>query len=244
MRVVGVVQARMGSTRLPGKVLESIGDRTMLAWVVRRLQHAIELDRVVVATTSNTCDDAIAAECHALNVAVFRGSEHDVLARYQTAAHGSGAGAVVRVTADCPLIDAAVVDRVVRTFLRSAADYASNTLVRTYPRGLDVEVFTTAALDRAAREARAPEEREHVTPYFYRHPELFKLASVESTVDLSGYRWTVDTKEDLQLARAIYARLPEGETSDLQHVLRVLAREPSLTAINAHVVQKVVEVTR
>lgn len=239
VNVVAVVQARLGSTRLPGKVLLDVGGASMLARTVRRLQRARLVDTVVVATSTTPQDDAVERAARELGVAVCRGSEDDVLARYAQAAGESRAEVVVRVTSDCPLIDPDVVDLVVASFRAACptADYASNTQHRTYPRGLDVEAFSAAALERADREARTEAQREHVTPYFYQHPELFHLVSVANDRDLAAYRFTVDTAEDLAFARAVYARIG-GDAFGWREVIRLLEAEPSLAAINRDIVQK------
>ena len=238
MNVVAIVQARMGSTRLPGKVLCDLGGRTMLARVVRRVGRAALVDQVVVATTTAPGDEPIVEECGRLSAPCFRGSEEDVLDRYHQAALAYQAGAVVRVTADCPLIDPEVTDQVIRAFLEQKPDYASNVLRRTYPRGLDTEVITAEALARAAGEAREPYERAHVTPYVYRHPESFRLLSVTGQEDLSGHRWTVDSPEDLEFVRAVYGRMDGGDRFSWHDVRRLLAEEPSLGDVNRHVRQK------
>jgi spore coat polysaccharide biosynthesis protein SpsF (cytidylyltransferase family) len=239
MSVVGVVQARFGSTRLPGKVLLDVGGASMLARTVRRLQRARLVDAVAIATSTSPQDDAVERAACELGVMVCRGSESDVLARYAQAACESRADVVVRVTSDCPLLDPGVVDLVVAAFRASCptADYASNTQRRTYPRGLDVEVFSAAALARADREARTDAQREHVTPYFYQNPTIFRLVSVTNECDLSDGRWTVDTAADLAFARAVYARLP-GDAFGWREVLRLLHAEPRLADINRDVVQK------
>jgi spore coat polysaccharide biosynthesis protein SpsF (cytidylyltransferase family) len=228
----------MGSTRLPGKVLTDLGGATVLARVVRRLSRAALVDEVVVATTESAADNAIVRECERLGVRCFCGSEADVLDRYYQAARACDAEIVVRITSDCPLIDPELVDETVRTFLDRGADYASNVFPRTYPRGLDTEVFTTAALERAWREAREPHQREHVTPYFSEHPDLFRLVFVRGPADHSGYRWTLDTAEDLELLRALYSRLGNRDTFYWREALVVVEREPELAELNAHVMQK------
>src|SRR5277367_2863697 len=149
MNVVAIVQARMGSTRLPGKVLIDLGGETVLARVIARLRRAELVKEIVVATTDSAADDAIVGECRRLDVPTFRGSESDVLDRYYWAARGCPASVVVRITSDCPLIDPQLVDETIRVFQQQQADYASNTFSRTYPRGLDAEAFTTAALEQA-----------------------------------------------------------------------------------------------
>jgi spore coat polysaccharide biosynthesis protein SpsF len=241
MRTLAMVQARMGSTRLPGKVLMDLGGETVLSRVVRRLRRAALVDEVVVATTDSPGDDVIVRECRRLDTRCFRGSESDVLDRYYRAAQAYAAGAVVRVTADCPLIDAELVDETVGVFQDRLADYASNLFPRTYPRGLDVEVFTMGALERNWREAREPYQREHVTPYFYEHPELFRLASLYGQTDYSQYRWTLDTAADLDLLRTIYARLDNRDDFGWREAIEVMEREPELAELNAHVVQKALQ---
>jgi spore coat polysaccharide biosynthesis protein SpsF len=228
----------MGSTRLPGKILEDLAGATVLEWVIRRVARASRISRVVVATTVQPQDDRLAEFCASKGWSCYRGSEDDVLDRYFDAAREYGSTAVVRVTADCPLIDAEIVDRVVEQLFRSPpADYASNTLEpRTYPRGLDVEAFTYAALERAWREDHSP-WREHVTPYLYRHPELFSLRSVRNERDLSGLRWTVDTPEDLACVRSLVERVT-SPYAGWEEFLEIVERHPELATINQGVMQK------
>ncbi len=241
MKTLAIVQARMGSSRLPGKVLMDLGGETALARVVHRLRRATLVQEIVVATSTSAADDAIVAECERLQVPCFRASEHDVLDRYYRCTEAWGASSVVRITADCPVIDPEVVDFTIRSFFESSCDYASNALVATYPRGLDVEVFTAAALERAWSHTHQPYEREHVTPYFYEHPELFRLLSVTADADYSHHRWTLDTVEDLQLLRAIYDRLGGGRNDfGWREVLHIVQQEPQLAMLNSHVVQKAV----
>ena len=236
MKVVAVVQARMGSTRLPGKVLKDLGGETVLARVVNRLRQTRLIPELLVATTDQPADDAVVQECRRCSVAVFRGDQEDVLDRYFRAAQWAKADVVVRITADCPLIDPEITDKTIAAFLETRPDYASNALVLTYPRGLDTEVMTFAALEQAWREARKLYEREHVTPYIYEHPAEFKLLSVTDDADHSGHRWTVDTAEDLELVRAIYARLPD--TFRWRDVLALLEQEPALMDLNRSIMQK------
>jgi spore coat polysaccharide biosynthesis protein SpsF len=238
VRVIAIIQARLGSTRLPGKVLQDIGGATMLARVVRRAQRATSLSQVVVATTTSPADEAIVAECAHLGVPIFRGDEQDVLDRYYRAAQAYQAQVVVRITSDCPLIDPGVVDKVVGAFLDARPDYASNCLERTYPRGLDTEVMTLAALERTWLQAGEPYQRAHVTPYLYQNPDLFKLLSVTGDWDHSHYRWTVDTPEDLAFVREVYDRLGNADSIAWTDVLALLEREPALTELNRAIQQK------
>jgi spore coat polysaccharide biosynthesis protein SpsF len=241
MRVIAIVQARMGSTRLPGKVLAELGGATMLGQVVRRLRTARRLDEVVVATTTLAADDAVVREAGRLGAGVHRGPEHDVLARYVGAARSYRADAIVRVTADCPLIDGGVVDRVIDA-LTDDVDYASNTHLRRYPRGLDAEAVHRDALDRIGRLARSTAAREHVTAFVVEQPALFRVAQVvpdEPGRDDADLRWTVDTEADLATVRGLYAALGLGDaTAGYRDIVAAVRARPELAAGNAHVVQK------
>lgn len=237
MKVVAIVQARMGSTRLPGKVLKHLGGKSVLARVVERVRVATLVNEVVVATSTQPADDAIAEECERLSVACFRGAEADVLDRYYRAAKKFSADAVVRITADCPLIDPELIDDAVRTFLEQKPDYVTNGLVPTYPVGLDVEVFTSAALDAVWATAKETYERAHVTAYIYEHADLFKIASLRAEADCSRYRWTLDTPADLELIRAIYEHFGELKFG-WREILSLMQSKPGLAAINAQVRQK------
>jgi spore coat polysaccharide biosynthesis protein SpsF len=249
MSCVIIVQARMTSTRLPGKVLMPVLGKPLLAYELERLQRCEQTDALMVATTTNASDDPVVALCEGLNVPVFRGSEHDVLSRYHGAAQQAQAETVVRVTADCPLIDPAVVDGVIAHFkaaqqgappteTQSALDYVSNTLVRSYPRGLDVEVFSRSALEIAQQEAIEPAHREHVTPFFYKNPQRFRLAALEAPQNWSHHRWTVDTPEDFELAKRILETLyPVKPDFNCQDVLALLEQHPDWVALNAHIEQ-------
>ncbi len=247
MSTVAIVQARVGSTRLRGKVLMDIDGKPMLLRVVERLRRAALLDEICVATTEGAEDDAVAELCERADVAVVRGSAHDVLLRYQKAAAELSADTVVRITSDCPLIDPDEVDRVVLAFADQQADLASNVIERMLPRGLDTEVVGARALARASREANEPHQREHVTPFLYEHPELFRVVSVPgqpmtSTLDLSALRWTVDTDEDLAAVRALYAN--GAGAMGWRAIVGVIEGDPALAQINQHVKQKDLKDTR
>jgi spore coat polysaccharide biosynthesis protein SpsF len=242
MRVVAIIQARIGSTRLPGKVLKDLAGEPVLARCVNRLRRAQMLDEVVVATTVQNADKAIALLCEERGWPCFRGSEEDVLDRYYQAALAHQADVVVRVTSDCPLIEPEVVDRVIGEFLdrQPGLDYAANTLpLRTFPRGLDAEVISFDALERAWREDRNPAWREHVTPYVYRNPERFSLYGVTNEADYSSMRWTVDTPEDLAFVLRIYDHFGHDHFS-WREVLAVLKEHSEWMAINHHVQQKAI----
>ncbi|GIK27092.1 MAG: glycosyltransferase family protein [Anaerolineae bacterium] len=235
---VCIIQARMGSTRLPGKIALPLLGKPMLWWVVHRVTKSRLVDAVVVATTTNPQDDPTAAMCNDFGWPCFRGSEEDVLDRYYQAAREFGAAHIVRITSDCPLIDPSVIDLVVAAYRSTApmVDYASNTQQRCYPRGLDTEVFGAAALERAWIEDQSA-WREHVTPYFYRHPEWFRLASVSNPTDYSHHRWTVDTPEDFELIERIYSHFGHGDFG-WRDVLTLLDKHPEWIALNQHIEQK------
>lgn len=231
--VVAIVQARMGSSRLPGKVLADIAGEPMLGRVVQRLGRARTIQNILVATSSAPSDDAVAEFCRARAIACYRGSESDVLDRYYRAAKSCGAQVVVRITADCPLIDAAVVDRVVGEFFSSGCDYASNTLAATYPDGLDTEVFSYAALAKAWKEARRGAEREHVTPYL-RNSKCFRVAGVDycGDAEAGGLRWTVDEPRDLEFVRAIYGYFNGRDDFGFHDIVAALKEEPTMAKLN------------
>ncbi len=241
LRVIGIIQARMSSTRLPGKVLMTPAGQPMLVRVVRRTSQARRLDRVVLATTTSHEDDTIVKLSGASGWSTFRGSEEDVLDRYYEAAREYQADGIARITSDCPLIDPGIIDEIVRRFLRGQWDYVSNTLEpRSFPRGLDVEVFSFDALERAWREDTNPAWREHVTPYIYRHPELFRLHGVTNDTDYSHMRWTVDAPEDLEFVRKIYDHFGHDRFR-WKEVIDLLEQHPEWLEINRHVQQKVIE---
>ncbi len=240
MKTVAIIQARIGSTRLPGKVLRDLGGTTVLHRVVDRVRRFTLVDDVLVATSDQAADDSIVNECRRIDVAWFRGSEEDVLDRFIGAAQSVDASVCVRLTADCPLLDPGVSDTIISVFLEAdgGADYASNKIPQSFPRGLDTEVFSIHALERAAREARRRYERAHVTPYIYRHPEKFSLISVTSDVDRADWRWTIDTAEDLDFVREIYRRLEGSADFSWHDVIAILEDDPGLMWINARVQQK------
>lgn len=239
LKVVAVIQARMGSTRLPGKVLMDISGKPMLARVVERLSRAKRLCETIVATTSKTSDDPIVQLCHENAWAYFRGSDTDVLDRYFHGSMAFQADVVVRITSDCPLVDPTIVDKLVRIFLagQQVFDYVSNNHPPSYPRGMDVEVIRFSALKQAWEEDTNFAWREHVTPYIRLHPEMFKLYNVKSDCDFSTMRWTVDTPEDLEFVRTIYSHFGHDAFSWLE-VLLALEKHTEWLTINSHVKQK------
>lgn len=239
LKVIAIIQARMGSTRLPAKIMADLAGEPMLVRVVRRCQRAVTLNEIIVATTSKPADDAVERLCVEYKLPWFRGSEDDLLDRYYQVATQQHADVVVRITSDCPLIEPDIIDLVVRRFLEnSPVDYVSNTLPpRTFPRGLDVEAISFAALARAWREDANPAWREHATPFIYRNPDKFRLLRVTHAVDYSQMRWTVDTSEDLDLVQKIYEHFRHDRFSWRQ-VLALLEQHPRWLEINQHVAQK------
>ena len=246
MKTLAIVQARMTSTRLPGKVLLPILGKPMLALQLERMRRSKGLDGIVVATTTNSTDDPIVALCAKENVDCFRGSEKDVLSRYASAAQAFRADTVVRVTADCPLIEPDLIDRVVDTFFQAPGqlDYVSNMLQPSFPLGLAVEVFSRSALEQADRQATHDAEREHVTPYIYWRPDDFRLRSVNHQPNLSHHRWTVDTPEDFELIQKIFFELyPNDPQFGMQQVLELLANRSEWLLINSRIEQKTPQTT-
>lgn len=241
MKTIIIVQARMTSTRLPGKVLKEVRGKSLLEYQIERLRQVRLADEIVIATTTNDADQPIIELCERLGAAYYRGPEEDVLSRYYEAATHFGANVVVRVTSDCPLIDPGVMDEVIGLYInnRDKYDYVSNTLERTYPRGLDTEVFSMAALKKAYNEARGQSEREHVTLFIYRRPEQFQLANSSSAIDYSHHRWTVDTPEDFELIKRIFLGLyPVNSRFTWLEILDLLNENPEWVEINAGVKQK------
>jgi spore coat polysaccharide biosynthesis protein SpsF len=238
--VVAIIQARAGSSRLPGKVLLDIAGQTMLSRVVARAGRAKSLSAVAVATTADPADDAVEALCREKGYPVFRGSLYDVLDRYYQAACVFGAETIVRLTADCPMIDPDEIDHTVDEFFRAGVDFAANRLPwgRTVPIGLDTEVCSFSALERAWKEASLPYEREHVMPYLYDQEGRFKVLLVNSTPDYGFYRWTVDTPQDLELVRQVYAAFGGRDTFTYAEALALFAARPDLAQINAQVQHK------
>jgi spore coat polysaccharide biosynthesis protein SpsF len=206
---LAILQARMTSTRAPGKVMEPILGEPMIGRQIERLRRCRRIDRLVVATSAEASDDVLVRWCEAAGVTVYRGALDDVLARFAGAAAAfPQAQAVVRLTADCPLTDSQLIDQVIDHHLASGADYTNNTApIRTYPHGLDVEVMRPQVLVEAQAKATSPHEREHVTPFIYGHPELFRLEGVSRSPSLAHLRWTVDYPRDLDFVREVYGAL-------------------------------------
>ena len=242
MKIVAIIQARMGSTRLPGKVMKEILGKPVILWDMDRVSYSKLIDEIVVAIPYRKENDVIVDTIKEYNdkIIITRGSEDDVLDRYYQAAVKTNADVVVRVTSDCPLIDPIVIDNVIEHFLDNNCDYCSNSLTRTYPRGLDTEVFSFKALEKAWNKAKKDYEREHVTPYIIENPDKFKLFNVANDIDLSHLRWTLDTKEDIEFINAVYKRIyPKKQLFLMDDVLELMDKEPELIDINRYIEQKV-----
>jgi spore coat polysaccharide biosynthesis protein SpsF len=241
-RTVAIVQARMASSRLPGKVLAHIGDQPMLSWVVERTRRACRVDTVVVATTTAESDDPVENYCLSTGYPVFRGSPLDVLDRFYQAARKYEAQVIVRLTADCPFIDPDEIDHVVDVFLEQRADFAANRLPppwkRTFPIGLDTEVCSFAALERAWNEADQLHDREHVMPYLYEVEGRFKVRVVKHEPGYGHMRWTVDAPPDLELVQQVAALFGERDDFTWYEVLALFEQHPELAQINASVAHK------
>ncbi len=262
-RIVAIIQGRMNSSRLPGKILADIAGQPMLTRVYVRASRARTLDEVIFATTTDASDDPVAEYCTLSGIPLMRGSQFDVLDRYYQAAKESKADVVVRITADCPLIDAELIDDVVKTVIsdqssvNSEFNFAANRLPppwgRTYPIGLDVEACTFKVLEKAWKDAKEPQQREHVMPYFYEgvkliterrtlqtgtSPRGFRIALLNHVTDFGDYRWTVDTPEDLDFVRQVYSRFDGRDDFTWKEVLELVHNEPQLMEVNAGVQHK------
>jgi spore coat polysaccharide biosynthesis protein SpsF len=233
---LAIIQARMSSSRLPGKVLKPILGRPMLAHHLERLQRGKHIDKLLVATSQEADDTPIANLCLDLGVDCFRGSLEDVLDRFYHAALPYLPDTVVRLTGDCPLADPEIIDRAIEYFNAHECDYISNTLDRTFPIGLDVEVFRFESLQKAWQEATLPSEREHVTPFLYNHPDRFTIGQMTTTPDMSTHRWTVDEPEDFEFVSAVYEALyARNPHFGADAILTLLEERPELLKINYHI---------
>lgn len=238
MNVMIIVQARMTSTRLPGKVLKKVLGKPLLEYQIERLKRVENASGIVIATTTNHTDDPVVELCQRLQIPFWRGPEEDVLARYYEAANAFGADVVVRVTADCPVIDPAIVGDAIAYYMANK-QYYDYVRLENYPRGLDAEVFPASVLEECYHEATAQPDREHVTPFIYRQPERYHVKKMYCQHDYSHYRWTVDTPEDFELIRRIITELyPDKPEFGLDDVLMVIKRHPQWCKINHAVQQK------
>lgn len=234
--ILAILQARLSSTRLPGKVLKPILGRPMLEHQIERIRRSRLIDRLMLATSDDPSDKPLEQLCLRLNIACFRGSLNNVLDRFYQAAVTSKPEHVVRLTGDCPLADPKIIDSTIRHYLDGGFDYTSNALEATFPDGLDIEIFRFSVLETAWKEASLPSQKEHVTPFIYSQPERFKLGSFKGDKDLSGKRWTVDVPRDFQFVEKIYETLyPKKPDFDMYDILKLLEQNPELETINTDI---------
>ncbi len=232
MRPMAIIQARMGSTRLPEKILKTLAGKPALRHLIERLGYSKFLKDIVIATTVNSEDDVVVRFCKENNVKCFRGSEEDVLERYYRAAKMFNADPIVRITADCPVIDPVIVDEVVEAYFNG--DYDVYGLGGEFPDGLDCSMFAYRVLEDTWKNAELPSEREHVGPYMYKHPEKYKIGTYKKFKGLAHHRWTLDEEADLRFLEAVYERLyKEGEIFLTQDILDLLEAEPQIMEINS-----------
>lgn len=240
-KTVAIIQARMGSTRLPGKVMVNLMGKTILEHVIDRVKQCNEIDEIIIATTTDNKDNIIVKTAQKCGVKYFRGSEEDVLSRYYYAAKENNGEIIVRITSDCPLIDPFVIDEIVDFYKKNQYDIVTNASAdlkkRTYPRGLDTEVFGFNIIKEAYQKGDKPYQREHVTPYIYENSN--KIYYYKNNTDYSMYRWTLDTKEDLQLITEIYKHLYKGKHNFyFKDIIKLFEKYPGLAEINRDVEQK------
>jgi len=238
MNRVAIIQARLGSTRLPGKCLLKLMGRTVIQHIIERIQAAKCIDQIILATTVNEEDQALVDVAHAMGLTVYRGSVNDVLDRFYQAAKMVNADIICRITADDPFKDPNIIDMIINQFIEGKYDYVSNTISPTYPEGLDIEVFSFAALEKAWREAHKPSEREHVTPYIWNNPQAFKLYNVKYAENISHLRWTLDTAPDWVFIQQVYEELYRSkEIFFMNDVLNLLRIRPELNDLNSGIVR-------
>lgn len=233
MNIIVILQARMSSSRLPNKVLKLIANKPMLQLQIERIQQAKLIDKIIVATSNQREDDAINLLCEQLNITCYRGSLSNVLDRFYRVANEYNADHIVRLTGDCPLIDPQIIDSVIELHLKQRGDYTSNCRIPCLPDGLDVEVFTKAALNSSWQQATKPSEKEHVTQFMRNHDELFTLIDYQYSPDLSAYRWTVDEPDDFEFVTQVYQKLYNQKINfTMSDILSLLEKQPELARIN------------
>jgi len=231
MKPIAIIQVRMGSTRLPGKVLKKLNGITILESLLNQLNYSRLLNDKIIATTLNSEDDVIVNFCESKGIKCFRGSVNDVLDRYHKCAKKFSINTIIRITSDCPLMDPQVVDDVIDFYLKNSYDYVNNFYKRTYPYGNDVEIFSLKVLEKVWEKATKPSEREHVTPYIYNNPDEFSLGWIENKENLSEFHWTVDRKEDLIFVQKIFKKISKRPIL-MKDIIDVIKDDPSLLEIN------------
>lgn len=241
MKIVASIEARMTSTRLPGKVLLPIMGKSMLEYLIERVRESKKIDQIVVATTNNDDDDPIVDLCNRVGIASYRGSENDVLDRVLNAVKSVNGDIIVELTGDCPLLDPIIIDETIDFYLKNNFDYVSNCLSRTFPIGYDTQVFSFKVLERVHSITQDPADREHVSLFIYEHPEIFSLWNIRSNLSQKWWsaRLTVDTKEDFLVISSIFEALyPKFRIFGLDHVITYLDNNPAIMNINSHIIQK------
>lgn len=238
MNIGVIIQARMGSTRLPGKIMKKIEQKTVIEYVISSLEKSEFIQEIIIATTKNKEDDVIEDKVKKLGKKIYRGSQDNVLERYTFAARENKLDIVIRITSDCPLIDVNIVDSIIKEFIDKKPDYISNTIKRTYPRGMDCEVFSINALERAYRDAESESDKEHVTPYIYKNPDKFKISNYCADEDNSKYRITLDVEEDFEVISFIIKEINNKRLDfSYESVIKII-EDSKIYTINQHVEQK------
>jgi len=245
-KIAAIIQARMNSSRLPGKVLRKIENKPILYYVVNQTRSSKLIDDIIIATTINSQDNKIVNFCKEHHIKYFCGSEKDVLDRYYKCAKKFNCDYIVRITSDCPLIDPFIIDKIITKFLKNSYDYVSNNIEKgrdgiwknsecNFPQGMTVEVCTFSAIEKAWKKAKKPSEREHVFPYIQFNPKLFKAYNIKNRINLSHIRCTVDRNDDLRFVREICKRIKKKKVVHIKDILKVLEKEPNLININNHI---------
>lgn len=227
-----MIQARTGSSRLPKKVLAKIENKPMIWHVINRVKKIKSVKQIALITTKNESDKILLEIAKKNNIIGFAGDENDVLKRHYQCALKINADPIIRITGDCPLIDPALVEKILRFYLNSNYDYVSNTIIPTFPDGLDTEIFSFATLKKIIHQAKLKSEREHVTIYITKNKKLFKIFNYKNEKDLSQFRWTVDRKQDLKLVRTIYSKMKPKTIFTMDDVLKIISQNPHLLKIN------------
>jgi len=236
--IIAIVQARVGSSRLNAKILKTLYDKALLEHIVERIKASRKVNTILIATTLAGSDDIVCELSKKMGVVFFRGSEENVLDRFYNAAKAYHADVIVRCTADDPFKDPEIIDHAIELLLNGQYDYCSNTIEPTYPEGLDIEVFTMSALEKTYHEARLNSEKEHVTPYIWKNPSLFKIYNFKNDADLSALRWTIDYGNDYTFAKEIYKRLyPTKKIFLMNDILNILAKDPEIGKINSNIIR-------
>lgn len=233
MQVSAIIQARMGSTRLPGKIMKKLNGISLLECQLNQLQNSKLLDKIIIATTTNPEDNIIEEFGHSKNIQCFRGSSLDVLDRYFQCAKKFNLKHIARITSDCPLIDPTIVDQTIEIYNNETYDYVNNFYKRSFPSGTEVEIISFNTLEKTWKEAKKPSEREHVTPYIYNNPMKFKIGSLEYETNISNLHWAVDRIEDFKLVKTLYQKINKKPIL-LADILNLIKKEPSLLEINKY----------